>query len=86
MVPNCGICSIMKPKDWKNLGIQRKSNVEEITIDEMMKSTYMDIPTGEECKLNIAKELCDVKNGHLDIDNLNKAEANTILENILTSF
>ena len=52
----------------------------------MMKSTYMEIPTGEEWKLNIAKELCDVKSGHLDIDNLNKAEANTILENILTSF
>ena len=66
--------------------IQRKSNVEEITIDEMMKSTYMEIPTGEEWKLNIAKELCDVKSGHLDIDNLNNAEANTILENILTSF
>ena len=51
-----------------------------------MKSTYMEIPTGEELKLNIAKELCDIKSGHLDIDNLNKAEANTILENILTSF
>ena len=63
-----------------------RSNVAEITIDEMMKSTYMEIPTGKEWKLNIAKELCDVKNGHLDIDNLNKAEANTILENILTSF
>ena len=157
MVLNCGICSVMKPKDWKNISqrmfdiprnthryflgpllgtqhiqfslykrfikfivnikkskkptmrylrcvikhagrsttgrnlrklmlIQRKSNVEEITIGEMMKSTYMEIPTGEEWKLNIAKELCDVQNGHLDIDNLNKAEANTVLENILTSF
>ena len=68
--------------------IQRKSNVEEITIDEMMKSTYMHADSnwrGMEI-LNIAKELCDVKNGHLDFDNLNKAEANTILENILTSF
>ena len=41
---------------------------------------------GEEWKLNMAKELCDVKSGHLDIDNLNKAEASTILENILISF
>ena len=24
MVPNCGICSIMKPKDWKNLGTSHK--------------------------------------------------------------
>ena len=65
--------------------LQRKPIIEETTIDQLTKSTYMEIPTGDEWKIHLAKELLDVKkNGHLDIEILNKAEATIILQNILT--
>ena len=64
--------------------LQRKPTIEEITIDQLTKSTYMEIPTGDEWKINLVKELLHIKNGHLDIENLNKAEATIILQNILT--
>ena len=44
----------------------------------------MEIPNGDEWKIHLVKELLDVKNDHLDIDILNKAEATIILQNIMT--
>ena len=64
--------------------LQRKPTIEVITIDQLTKSTYMEIPNGNEWKIHLAKELPDVKNGHLDIEILNKAEATIILQNIMT--
>ena len=65
--------------------LQRKPTIEEITIDQLTKSTYVEIPTGDEWKIHLAKELLDAKNGHLDIEILNKAEDSITLRNIMTS-
>ena len=57
--------------------LQRKPTIEEITIDQLTKSTHMGILTGDEWKIRLARELLDVKNGHQNIEILNKAEATT---------
>ena len=61
-----------------------KTSINDISKDDFAKLTYNVIPPGEEWKINLAKEIIDVKNNHLDIGTLDNAEADDILEFILT--
>ena len=78
-------CLSTTGRDLRNLMLlQEKATITKIDTDHFRKSTYKEIPTGEEWKVNMAKELLDVKNGHLFIENIKKEESSIILQNILT--
>ena len=62
-----------------------KSNVEDISKDDLRSQYYHAVPKGEEWKISLAEELFQVKNhGHLEIESIDATEAGEILEYILT--
>lgn len=61
-----------------------KSCVDDIIIDDIKTLVYNVIPPGDEWKVNLAKEILDVKGRDMELKILNNAELDDILEQILT--
>ena len=57
----------------------RVRNLDEIDTEMLNNATYQDVPSDNEWKMNIAKELIDVINGDSYLPNFDTAEASSIL-------
>ena len=61
-----------------------KSNVEDINIADS-KKVFREIPTGEEWRVNMTKEIIDVENDKLQVNGFKSEELQEILNWICTS-
>ena len=61
-----------------------KGNINEVSNNDFKKQTYNDIPSGQEWKVCLAKELIQIKNNELVTESLNRTEVDEILNHILT--
>ena len=61
-----------------------KTNIKNISKDDLTKLQYHPAPPGDEWKIQLAKELIKVKNNELIVENLNTAEMDEIMIHILT--
>ena len=46
------------------------THIEELRSDDLKNMCFYDVPQGEKWKVRLAKEILDVRNKTLDIDNL----------------
>ena len=61
-----------------------KTNVDAITSDDLKIQIYNVVPTDDEWKINVAKEIIEVKSKNMDLGIFDAAELDDILEHILT--
>ena len=61
-----------------------KTNIKNISKDDLTKLQYHPANPGDEWKIQLAKELTKVKNNELIVENLNTAEMDEIMIHILT--
>ena len=61
-----------------------KTNKDTITKDDLNNQVYVNVPSNDEWKVNIAKEIVDIKNKRLDVDGFSYKELNEMLEIITT--
>ena len=62
----------------------KNTHIEELRSDDLKSMCFYDVPPGEKWKVRLAKEILDVKNKTLDIDNWNTASLDDIMGEILT--
>ena len=62
----------------------KKDNVDEISNDDLKNQIYNAVPSGHEWKDHLAKEIIQIKNNDLEIENHNADEMYEILDHILT--
>lgn len=64
--------------------LANKTNVNDVTVDDMDNLVYCAVPIGEQWKVDFAKEIIQVKNRNLEINILDNSELEDILQTILT--
>ena len=78
-------CLSTTGRNLRNIMLRvKKSSVDDIIIDDIKTLVYNVIPPGDEWKVNLAKEILDVKGRDMELKILNNAELDDILEEILT--
>ena len=61
-----------------------KTNIDNISKDDLKKLQYHPTPPGDEWKIQLARELIKVKHNELVIENLNTAKRDEIIDHIQT--
>ena len=60
------------------------STIDEVSKEDLRKLTYNEVPTGDTWKINMAREILELKNGNITVDNLSSDEIDEILHYIVT--
>ena len=68
----------------KLLLLTEKAHIEELRFDDLKNMCFHDVPQGGNWKVRLAKEIMDVRNKTLEIDNWNPASLDGIMGEILT--
>ena len=68
----------------KLLLLTEKAHIEELRSDDLKNMCFYDVPQGEIWKVRLAKEIMDVRNKTLEIDNWNPESLDGIMGEILT--
>ena len=68
----------------KLLLLTEKAHIEELRLDDLKNMCFYDVPQGENCKVRLTKEIMDVRNKTLEIDNWNPESLDGIMGEILT--
>ena len=68
----------------KLLLLTEKAHIEELSLDDLKNMCFYDVAQGENWEVRLAKEIMDVRNKTLEIDNWNPESLDGIMGEILT--
>lgn len=74
-------CSSITGSNIKRiLALTKKSKVEEITAADIEKIVYAEIPEGNKWRVELIKEITDIKFGQLELNGFTKEECEEMLK------